>query len=145
MNKNLPQKDWDRFRKNLKAEGDCLIWQGRTDKDGYGTFYFYRKNRRAHRVAYYAAFGDIPKGMVINHTCRNRACQNPQHLQIVTVRENCLKDSKSVGYINSQKTHCKRGHRFDRVYGGQRYCSICEAAKTKRLRAKWAKEPDVAC
>jgi hypothetical protein len=46
----------------------------------------------------------------------------------------------TITYINSQKTHCPSGHPYDRVYSGARYCSICEAAKKKRLRAKWRLE-----
>lgn len=145
MNKNLPPKDWARFHSKLKVVGDCQLWTGQLDKDGYGTFFFHRKNRRAHRVAYYAAFGPIPPDMVVNHVCRQRTCQNPQHLQLLTRTQNNMKDCASVGYINSQKTHCKNGHPYDRHYGKQRYCSKCEAEKSKRLRAKWKRLPDVAC
>ena len=133
-----------RFKsKTVENPAGCWLWQGPLDKDGYGSFFFRRRPRRAHRVGYFLRHGPIPSGMVVNHTCRNRHCVNPQHLQMVTVTENVMKDSTSLPYLNSQKTHCKKGHPFDRKYGNQRYCSICQAAKTKRLRAKWrAEEPE---
>jgi hypothetical protein len=142
---NLTASEKARFLSRTRRDVDCLIWAGPLDKDGYGTFYLRRKDRRAHRVAWYDMHGEIPEGMVINHVCRNRACVNAQHLQVVTIRENTLKDSSTVSAINARKTHCKNGHPFDRIYkkargGHQRYCSICEAAKSKRLRAKWIAE-----
>ena len=125
-------------------EDECWVWMGQKDRDGYGTFWFRRRNRRAHRVSYWASCGDIPEGLVIDHLCRNHWCVNPQHLQCVTVRENAL-IGDSVAAKNARKTHCPKGHAYDRHYGKQRYCSICEKAKRARLRAKWAAEDTVAC
>ena len=78
--------------------------------------------------------------MVIDHICKNRNCVNLKHLKLVTIKENVLENSNSIGAINSRKTTCKNGHLFDKKYGNQRYCSICENAKSKRLRKKWLKE-----
>jgi hypothetical protein len=127
----------ERFNSKWVKVGDCHVWQGPKDRDGYGYITFRRASRRAHRVALFIAGREIPIGHVVNHTCRNRACVNPQHLNTMTTRDNALRDSSTLGYVNSQKTHCKNGHPYDRVYGGTRYCSICDAEKSKRLRAKW--------
>jgi hypothetical protein len=144
---NLTESEKRRFISRIRKDNSgCHVWTSPLDKDGYGTFYLRRRNRRAHRVAWYDMHGEIPKGMVINHICRNRACVNAQHLQVVTVTENTLKDSATVSAINARKTHCAQGHIYDRTYrtgrgrGYQRYCSICAAAKSKRLREKWRAE-----
>jgi hypothetical protein len=139
MNKLTPT-ELQRFNSKWVKKGQCWLWTGPLDRDGYGTFFFRRLPRRAHRVAWFMVNGDLKEGMYINHTCRNRHCVNPQHLNLVTASENAMRDSASIPYLNSQKTHCPKGHDYDRKYGKQRYCSICEAAKRKRLRAKWAKE-----
>lgn len=140
----LTQNEIDRFNSKWKEVEGCHLWQSPLDKDGYGSFYFRRKPRRAHRVSYYYTIGDIQQGMVVDHICGKRNCVRPDHLRILTPRENAL-DSRGLGAINARKTHCKEGHPFDRKYGKQRYCSLCQAAKTRRLRIKWKKDIDVAC
>jgi len=133
-----------RFNSKWIQEGECHMWQAYTDKDGYGTFFFKRLGRRAHRVSYYMHIGDIPEGLVVDHICGRAGCVNPAHLRTLTVKENNL-DSRNVGAINARKTHCKNGHPFDRKYGKQRYCSICQAAKSKRLHRKWREESSILC
>lgn len=131
------------------TNGECWLWIGPLDKDGYGSFYLRRRNRRAHRVAWFAMNGPIPEGMVVNHVCGRRNCVNPRHMNVVTPRENTLRDSRSIPYINSQKRTCTKGHPFDKVVTyssrAQRICSICERERKRRLRAKWARADTTAC
>ena len=134
------QAEIERFNRNWRSVKDCHIWQNSLDRDGYGHFYFRKKNRCAHRFAYYITNGDIPTGMMIDHICKNRNCVNIKHLRIVTPKQNTLENSNSVGAINKAKTHCKNKHPFDRKYGKQRYCSKCQAEKNKRLHKKWLEE-----
>lgn len=42
------------------------------------------KQRLAHRIAYERVYGPIPDGKVIDHTCGQRACVNPEHLEPVS-------------------------------------------------------------
>lgn len=143
--KNLTPPEVERFTTKFEVDtgSGCWMWTGPLDRDGYGMFYLRRKTRRAHRVAWFSAFGDLPKGMVVNHVCRQRACVNPQHLNVVTPSENALRDSRSRGYVNSQKTHCPRGHSYDGTFTNRqtgksyRTCSVCEREKKRRLRKKW--------
>jgi len=134
------KQEIERFQSYCIKDGDCIIWTGYKDRDGYGQMTLRRYVRKTHRVALWIAGRPVPQGHVVNHSCRRRDCVNPQHLTVITASENSLRDSRSAGYINSQKTHCREGHLYDRHYGKQRYCSQCEAAKSKRLREKWKRE-----
>src|ERR1051325_7901953 len=67
----------------------CLLWTGKTQKRfAYG--YFYRRTRiiYAHRAAYTAHHGPIPKGMVVCHACDNPSCVAIEHLSLGTQQDN---------------------------------------------------------
>lgn len=139
------EEDKARFQSKYTTKSNgCMLWNSPLDKDGYGTFYFARRNRRAHRVAWFFANGEIPEGLVVNHKCKNHGCVNPQHLEVVTKKENALKDSVSIPALNARKTHCPNGHPYDgtqTIRGKvQRICTICTKEKHRRLRAKWRDE-----
>ena len=85
-------------------------------KNGYVTVCIYRKNGKqirklAHRLSYEFFIRKIPKGKVIDHTCRVRNCVNPNHLQVITFRKNIL-IGKGIPAINHAKKFCKNGHEF---------------------------------
>lgn len=144
MTSRMTQRELDRFNSKWERQGDCLIWTNSLDRDGYGTFFFRGANRRAHRVAWYIANGEIPDDMVINHVCRNRACVNHQHLGLTTKSENVMRDSVAPAYINSQKTTCPAGHPYDKTvtWSGktQRICSICRNAKANERKKRRQRE-----
>lgn len=94
----LPSKFWDNVR--IRNDG-CWEWTGTITPDGYGSYGY----TSAHR-AMAATVGFIPAGMVVDHTCHDRTicvndegrsrceecphrrCCNPDHLEVVTHREN---------------------------------------------------------
>ena len=117
---------------------------------GYGRFTIKRKSFQAHIISYEMKNGLMKNGLELDHLCRNRWCVNPDHLEAVTHRENCLRGTGMTA-INAKKTHCKNGHEFSKEntriiinrYGNkQRNCRICcrkiknESAKRKRLEKK---------
>lgn len=77
----------DRFDEKTITAGDCLIWTGALNKDGYGLF---RDGTTglAHRFAWARVNGPIPTGLEIDHRCWNRACVNPAHLRLATNKQN---------------------------------------------------------
>lgn len=65
----------------------CWLWNG-PDNGWYGLLRVGYKNTYAHRFSYELAHGPIPRGLVIDHTCRMTFCVNPDHLEAVTQGEN---------------------------------------------------------
>ena len=131
-----------------KIDGGCWNWVAGKNTYGYGQTTFGGKKALAHRRAYMELVGPIPRGLTLDHLCRNRGCVNPEHLEPVTQKENTLR-GMSVAALNAAKTQCPSGHPYEgenvKVYrnkNGQaaRYCVECSRIKArayeKRVRER---------
>lgn len=104
MRGSLEMRFWAKVERGVPEA--CWPWLGGKSSAGYGAI---RSDApgwpmlKAHRVAYEIAKGTIGEGMVIDHTCANKACVNPAHLDAVTGAENSTRFSQ-------RRTHCRRGH-----------------------------------
>ena len=68
---------------------DCWICTShKCDTSGYPMVRRNGKFWKANRYSYTIHKGDIPKGLVIRHTCDNPACINPDHLILGTQKDN---------------------------------------------------------
>ncbi len=129
------------------ADGSqCWLWIGaQTRSGGYGLTKHNGKHVPAHRVTYEMLKGPIPTGLQIDHLCRTPPCVNPAHLEPVTLAEN-VRRGISPSAANSRKTHCLRGHLFDKANtyvnrNGGRTCRTCRRNKQRPInRQKRAKE-----
>jgi hypothetical protein len=123
-------------------DGDCICGAGATNGKGYSTIFIGGKNELAHRFTYRLFVGEIPDGLVIDHTCRNRRCIEPSHLRAVTHQENILCGTGATA-TNAKKTHCKNGHEFteENTYRCRlgRGCRTCRKEKRRIYYLRFSK------
>lgn len=110
----------------------CHVWSRSKNPLGYGRV----GGRLAHRLTYEAAKGPIPRGLVLDHLCRNPSCCNPDHLEPVTQRENIMR-GLGLAAVNASRVVCVHGHPFDgantyRPPRGSRECKTCRREADRR-------------
>lgn len=138
-NKQVPleKRIWPRIE---KTDG-CWNWTGGANSKGYGIVTsLHAPGIAPYRWVYQQLVGPIPKGMHIDHLCRNIRCCNPAHLEAVTPKENNRR-SMSPSAMNARKTHCPRGHELanDNLMisrDGGRHCRICRRSDWHRWKAR---------
>jgi hypothetical protein len=75
-------------------EGNCWRWTAQTHR-GYGRFQLDGRPMMAHRASYLLFRGPIPKGLEARHTCLNRLCVNPDHIEPGTKFDNAADGLKA--------------------------------------------------
>jgi hypothetical protein len=79
----------ERFWEKVDITLTCWEWTAALTHKGYGSFKAgYTSSRYAHRLSYAWEYGPIPAGMQVDHMCMNRSCVRPDHLRLVTNKQN---------------------------------------------------------
>jgi hypothetical protein len=144
----------DRFMDRVIQAGDCWMWTGCDDGNGYGMFSDrpnYRWIVRSHRWAYEFFVADVPDGLDLDHichnadplcpggpTCRHRRCVNPWHLEPVPKALNTQR-----GASTRFRPACPAGHPYDNENTyinslGRRTCRICRKASRDQYEKRRA-------
>lgn len=128
------------------SEGDCLVWTGAKNAQGYGVTGRRAGSRLAHRHAWERENGPIPEGMHVDHICHNPACVKVPHLRLATFATNAYNragqqsNHKSTGVRNVYPN--KKGFMVRVVKGGENHYggtwpTVEEAARVaSRMRAE---------
>jgi hypothetical protein len=129
----------DRFNEQYIVVPDgCWIWTHYRNHLGYG--YFNTTNSgctQAYRFSYEYHVGPIPKGLVLDHLCKQPSCVNWRHLEAVTQGENARRGWADYWNNKRTATHCKNRHEFtpENTYIIPRHgFRACRACKTIRGR-----------
>jgi len=83
---------------------NCIVPEnGYRNVDGYVEVYETPSTKGGiqkmlHRVEWKKVNGPIPEGYTINHICRNKECQNVNHMECITASEHSSKDN-ALRYI----------------------------------------------
>lgn len=142
----LTDRDKERARQYfedrvLRSEG-CWKWTGHVaPSTGYGYASVGRVyHGPAHRLSFELFVGPIPKGLQLDHLCRQRDCVNPKHLEPVTSAENVLRGT-GITANNARKMYCQHGHPLSGKNlklrpDGYRACRACRLAFSRAHSAK---------
>jgi hypothetical protein len=134
-----------RFMEKVDKRPDgCWYWTAAT-QHGYGVFSVREengkngriRNYKAHRYAYALLREQPPVNRQLDHLCNVRHCVNPDHLKVVTAKEN-IRRSDARPFQLARRTHCKNGHEYteDNIYRyrGYRECRACHRNRAKETR-----------
>lgn len=128
--KSIPidQLFWSLLHPTLDTN-TCWEWpKGRTNQ-GYGLFQITmpdgRKESRAHRVAYLFAYGAIPQGYEVCHTCNHKPCCRPSHLYAGTHAQNMQDAARDGLILYGARRHDKNG-RWSTMTDACRTCQTTE-------------------
>lgn len=138
---SLDQRFWSRLEKT----STCWIWKGAIwghHGPQYGRISYRGAWVQAHRFSYELLVGPIPKGLTIDHVCKNTLCVNPLHLRPLSLADNIRRGvGTGTENWNGRKTQCPRGHPYsgENLYIGKspdgyirRFCKTCQKEYAKR-------------
>lgn len=105
-------------------ETGCHVWRAPSAARHYVRFHLDGKRVLGHRLIWEVERGPIPEGLVIDHLCRNRACVNVEHMEVVTQAVNKARGTSPVAE-NGRKQVCPRCGGEYRRDGDGRRCFRC--------------------
>lgn len=118
------------FWAKVDKSGECWMWNGYRDRQGYGQVCRYGKHLYAHRYALTISGVDV-EGHHIDHICHQPSCVRPDHLRRVTPKQN--NENRAGAQVNSKSG--VRGVVWDR---GAKCWSAEVGHNRKRYRKRFA-------
>ena len=129
----IEERFWEKVDK--RGPDECWNWTA-SRAEGYGQIGYQGRPRRAHQIAWELTVGPRTPGLVIDHLCFNKLCQNTAHMEEVTQGENARR-GRVLRTPQKRKTHCPKGHPYSGenlllTKQGYSYCRECNRANALR-------------
>lgn len=114
----------------VDTETGCWVFAGKLNPKGYGP----------HRRVYVQKRGPVPPGLELDHTCRNRACINPDHLEPVSHAEN-VRRGERPSRIGQKRPKTRWSRCYDmcidcgkttRLHAAHGRCTVCHRRMLRR-------------
>jgi hypothetical protein len=136
----------DRFWSKVDKSGDCWLWTGGQNRNGYGLISFDGRHEVAHRTAWRLSGRILDPSLTLDHLCRVRTCVRPDHLQQVSMRENLMRGNNFAAEY-AKRDSCSRGHPYTEAntryrVRGKYVCRECRQCDLIRWRKALSRESD---
>ncbi len=107
----------------------CWNWTGCLNANGYAVRAVKDGSRLVHRRHYEEKYGRVPRGMHLDHVCRNHRCVNPDHLEVVTPAENSRRGV--MAHLTAHRAMALRFEVCQKVTGGMSVRAACDEASAR--------------
>lgn len=99
----------ERFWRSVDKTGDCWLWLRSKDRKGYGYCLYQGRVRKAHRVAWAIAHGELPPSDIYAcHRCDNPSCVRPSHIFLGTTADNMADMVKKGRAATGERHGCSK-------------------------------------
>jgi hypothetical protein len=138
MPKGVPER-W-----KVDRDTGCWIWARYIDPSGYGkTGVAGGKTLWAHRLVYEEKVGPIPEGAHLHHTCKHRACVNPDHMELLSARAHAQKDRHlSMSMARQIRQRLAEGEKHEAL--AEEFGVVRTTIKDIEVYRTW-REPTIRC
>lgn len=119
-------------REPAKISTPCQDGPGEVTRLGYVRIWVNGKRVLAHVHEWQKVNGPVPKGLELDHLCRNRWCRNPNHLEAVTHREN-MRRTMPFREISDETREKMRQAKLGKKLTQEHKDNIGRAARGKKI------------
>lgn len=141
MGNSLEKRFWAKVDKNGPVMAHmgtpCWVWRGTATLRGYGQIRSPGRRWMTHRLSYLWHYGELPEGKVVDHRCHRPCCVNPEHLRLVTQKENMENRSgpqrgsasgaRGVSWQEARQKWLVRVYSDGKSHFGGRFASLADA------------------